>query len=590
MLLIGSVWLINLIWFTPFSIRQFYDREFIKLALRSPEIVTTLGIPVLYDLTKDEWDDVSDTRLRSDFQKTKDTYATLQSYDFGSQSKANKLNTKIFGWYIKSELDREPFFYHDYPLNQMFGVQNGMPSLLVTHHKLKSEGDIKAYMARLSGFETKFNQVLECLKIREQRGIVPPKFVIKRVLDEMKGFIGGGVGKNILYTNFNEKIAKLDGLSTEEKAAYAKQVADKIQTSVFGAYQKLIAYNEGLYARATTDDGVWKLPNGDAYYRYRLRTNTTTELSPEEVHQIGLREVSRIKKEMWAILTSEGYTDTTKSIGAVVQGLSKESRFLFPETPAGKEMVLAEYARIINVAGKELDAAFDIRPRAAITVERVPAFKEAGMAIGSYNLPAMDGSKGGIFFANVRKVSEHPKYGMKTLAYHEGIPGHHFQLGIQTELKELPIFRTIIPFTAYAEGWALYSEQLAYELGFYKNDPFGNLGRLQAEMFRAVRLVVDTGIHYKRWTREKAIDYMTANTGMSDGEVVTEIERYIVMPGQACAYKIGIMKILALREKAKQALGPKFDLKQFHRVVLMNGSVPLSILEENIDAYIQQEK
>lgn len=589
-LLIGSVWLTNLIWFTPFSIRQFYDREFIKLALSSPETVTYLGIPILYDLTKDEWDDVSDAHQWSDFQRLKKSYATLQDYDFGSQSDANKLNTKILAWYLKSGLDREAFFYHDYPLNQMSGVQSAMPTLLVSNHKLKSKGDITAYIARLSGFETKFNQVLEGLKIREQKGIRPPKFVIKRVLDEMKGFISGGVTKNTLYTNFTEKIAKIDGLSTEEKASYSKQVADKIQTSVLGAYQKLIAFNEGLYAKATTDDGVWKLPNGDAYYRYQLRTNTTTDLRPEEVHQIGLREVNRIEKEMWAILTSEGYTDTTKSIGPIMQGLSKEERFLFPETPEGKNRVLAEYARIINVASNELDAAFDIRPKATISVERTPAFKEAGEARGRYNLPAMDGSKGGVFVANLRKVSEHPKYGMKTLAYHEGIPGHHFQLGIQTELKGLPIFRTIIPFTAYTEGWALYSEQLAYELGFYKNDPFGNLGRLQAEMFRAVRLVVDTGIHYKRWTREQAIDYMIANTGISDGEVTTEVERYIVWPGQACAYKIGMMKILALREKAKQELGPKFDLKQFHRVVLANGAVPMSILEENINTYIQQKK
>ena len=594
-LLIGSVWLTNLIWFKPFIIRQFYGREFIKLALSSPETVTYLGIPVLYDLTKDEWDDASDAHLWSDFQRLKKSYATLQDYDFESQSDANKLNTKILGWYLKNGLDREPFFYHDYPLNQMGGVQSSMPNLLVASHKLLSKGDITAYIARLSGFETKFNQVLEGLKLREQKGISAPKFVIKRVLDEMKGFISGGVNKNILYTNFDEKIAKIDGLSTEEKASYSKQVADKIQTSVFGAYRKLIEYNEGLYAKATTDDGVWKLPNGDAYYRYQLRTNTTTDLSQEEVHQIGLREVSRIKKEMWAILTSEGYTDKTKSIGPIIQGLSKEERFLFPETPEGKNRVLAEYARIINVASKELDAAFDIRPKASLTVERTPAFKEAGEARGRYNLPAMDGSKGGVFVANLRKVSEHPKYGMKTLAYHEGIPGHHFQLGIQTELNRtaepgLPIFRIIIPFTAYVEGWALYSEQLAYELGFYKNDPFGNLGRLQAEMFRAVRLVVDTGIHYKRWPREQAIDYMTVNTGITDGEVVSEIERYIVWPGQACAYKIGMMKILALREKAKQALGSKFDLKQFHRVVLMNGAVPLSILEENIDTYIQQKK
>lgn len=233
-----------------------------------------------------------------------------------------------------------------------------------------------------------------------------------------------------------------------------------------------------------------------------------------------------------------------------------------------------------------LDDAFDVRPKAPLEVKRVPEFKEEGSPGAYYERPPMDGSKGGIFYANLRDVSETVKFGMKTLAYHEGVPGHHFQIAIQSELEDVPIFRTFGLFTAFIEGWALYSEQLAWELGFYENDPFGNLGRLQGEMMRAVRLVVDTGLHYKKWTREEAIDYMVANTGMTTTEVTTEIERYIVMPGQACAYKIGMMKILELREKAKKEMGDKFDLKQFHNVVLKNGAVPLDILEELIDEYI----
>jgi len=590
LLLIGGFWLTNLIWFRPFNIRHFYDKIFVKYALKSPESITQLGIPVLYDLTKDKLDDVSDAQLWKDFQQSKKDYATLLSYDFDKQSPANQLNTKILSAYMKIGIDGEPFFYYGYPVNQMAGVQSSLPTLLTSKHKLRNKSDIKAYIARLNGFETKFDQVLEELKIREQKGIIPPKFVISRVLDEMKGFIGNGIENNILFTNFRDKVAGINKLSAEEKEAYTQQVAQSIQTSVFTAYKKLIDYHEMLYTKATTDDGVWKLPDGDAYYRYLLKTYTSTDLSPEEVYQIGLNEVDRIEKEMRAILKNEGYTDTTKTIGEIIQGLSKEERFLYPENDSGRAMVLEEYQRILDEADKSLEPAFDIRHKASLTVERVPEFQEKGAPKGRCLPASMDGSQGGVFVTNLRTVSEHPKYSMKTLAYHEGIPGHHFQTSIQMELKGLPIFRNVIPFTAFSEGWALYAEQLAYELGFYENDPFGNLGRLQAEMWRACRLVLDVGIHSKKWTREKAIQYMVDHTGLSENEVVTEVERYIVIPGQACAYKIGMIKILELREKAKQALGDKFDLREFHRIILENGDVPLDILAENIENYIRTKQ
>lgn len=590
LLLLGAGWLINLIWFRPFNIRHFYDRVFIVTMLRSPELITQLGIPVLYNWTKDKWDDVSDAQQWRNFANVKNDYATLLSYDRQSQSAENQLNTTILSWYMKGVVDSEPFFYHNYPLNPMDGVQSGVPELLLNKHQFRTKSDIEAYITRLKGVSTKFDQVLEGLRIRERKGITPPKIIIQRVLDEMRAFISGGVNRNVLYTNFTKRIAPINDLSSDEKSSYAKQVAKVIQTSVLAAYQKLIAYNQELYTRTLPGDGVWRHPNGDAFYRYQLRLHTTTDLSPEQVQQIGLREVNRIKQEMWTILKGQGYTDTTQSIGTVLQMLSKEPRFLYPETPAGKAMILEKYKQIIEEASQKVNIAFAVRPKAGITVEAVPAFQQATAPMGKYDAPALDGSKGGVFVTNMRNTAEHPMFGMKTLAYHEGIPGHHFQLGIQTELKGLPIFRTVIPFTAYAEGWALYSEQLAYELGFYQNDPFGNLGRLQAELFRAVRLVVDTGIHHRRWTREAAITYMVANTGRSVSEVTTEVERYMVWPGQACSYKIGMMKILELREKAKQALGSRFDLKQFHQVILANGAMPLPVLEEMVDTYIQQRK
>lgn len=601
---IGIIWTVNLIWFRPFNVRLFYDKIFVELALDSPELTSSMGIPVLYDRSKSDLDDISDAKQWESFNKMKKDYETLKSYDFDRQSKANQLNTQILVFYIEGLIDDEPFFYHDYPVNQMFGVQSNLPSFMENAHKLRNKSDAEAYITRLSKFDTKFEQLIENLRIRENKGIIPPQFVIDRVLTEMNGFIGiktdyddsfpdaeentSPVQANILYENFATKIDAIEQLKPEEKEDFKAQVEQEISTTVFGSYQKLIAYFEELRPKATTDDGVWKLPNGDAYYRQQLRQNTTSDMVPEEIHQIGLSEVARIKKEMQDILLTQGYADTSKTIGRIIQELNKEERFLFPNNDKGRQMVIEEYNHILSEISAGLDDAFDIRPKAGLEVKRVPAFKEEGSPGAYYNGPPMDGSRGGIFFANLRNVHESVKFGMKTLAYHEGIPGHHFQIAIQSELKGVPIFRTIGLFTAYTEGWALYAEQLAWELGFYKNDPFGNLGRLQAEMFRAVRLVVDTGIHYKKWTKEEAVEYMVRNTGMTTTEVITEIERYIVMPGQACAYKIGMLKILELREKAKKELGDDFDLKKFHNVVLKNGAVPLDILEEIVDAYINE--
>jgi uncharacterized protein (DUF885 family) len=601
--IVGIGWLSNLIWFRPFNIRHFYDRLFIELALASPELVTQLGVPVLYDWSKDELADVSDEAQWDEFNKFKEDYETLMSYDFEAQSEANQLNTQILGYFMKSQVEGEPYFYHDYPVNQMFGVQSQLPSMMESSHKLRNKSDVEAYITRLSKFDTKFEQVLANLKIREDKGIIPPKYIITRILNEMNGFTGQSestkinmeidddpVRSNILFTNLESKLKEIEDLSEAEQSAYLDQAENEIRTTVFGAYQGLIDYFDELNERADSAAGVWKFPNGDDYYAYQLKVNTTTDYTPAEVHETGLNEVERIKSEMWDILISQGYTDTTETIGAVIQALNKEERFQFQNNDQGREEVIAEYNRILDEISAGLDDVFDVRPKADLLVKRVPEFKEEGSAGAYYEGPAMDGSKGGTFYANLRDVSETVKFGMKTLAYHEGIPGHHFQVAIQNELEGVPIFRTLPLFTAYTEGWALYTERLAWELGFYENDPFGNLGRLQAEMFRAVRLVVDTGIHFKRWTREEAIDYMVANTGMTTTEVTTEIERYIVMPGQACAYKTGMMKILELRERAQNQLGDRFNIKDFHNVVLKNGAVPLSILEKLIEDYINEAK
>jgi uncharacterized protein (DUF885 family) len=583
--LIGIIWLINLTWFRPFNIRHFYDRVFVELVLQSPETITLLGVPFLYDWTKDKLDDVSDDKLWKDLQKIKKDYTTLLSYNYDRQSLENQLNTKILGAYLKNEIEREQFFYHEYPVHQWLGVQNNLPKLLSEKHKLRNKSDVQAYITRLEEFETKFNQVLEGLKIREEKGIIPPQFVIEKVLNQMNGFVSDGVEKNILYTNFQDKADKIKELSQEEKAAFEKQIAHDIQFSVFSAYQKLIDYHEILYTKANTDDGVWKLPNGNAYYRYLLKKFTTTDLSPEDVYQIGLSEVGRIQKEMWAILNNEGYTDTTKNIGAIIQALNQEERFLFPENDSGRAMVLTTYRRIIDEAIKSIEPALESSPTTTLKVERVPEFLQDDLTKTKYNGGTIDGSRDAVLLVNLRKVSEHPKYAMKALAY--AACGTHYQMDNALRLKGLPVFRTVIPFEASRMGWDMYTEQLAYEMGFYENDPFGNLGRLQAEMLKTVRLIVDVGIHYKKWSREEAINYMVELTGMNESEAVTEVEKFIVLPGLSCAATIGRLKTLELREKVKQELGPKFDLRKFHRVILENGAVPLDVLEEIVEKYIQ---
>jgi uncharacterized protein (DUF885 family) len=380
-------------------------------------------------------------------------------------------------------------------------------------------------------------------------------------------------------------MAKTETISKEKQQQILAKAENNIKNFVHPAYQLFIDYFDNIKNKATNDDGFWRLPQGDKAYELALQFFTTTDYTADEIHQIGLQEVDRIQAEILTILSEQGF-DTSHGFSAAIEKMASDERFYYPDNDEGRAQILQDYQTILDEINAGLDSAFNIRPKAGMEVVRIPKFKEKTAPGAYYQQPAIDGSRPGRFFANLYDIKATPKYTMRTLAYHEGIPGHHFQIAVAMELEGMPFFRRMSPFTAYTEGWALYAEQLAWELGF-QQDPFDNIGRLQAELFRAVRLVVDTGIHSKRWTREQAIDYMKTNTGMATSDVTAEIERYIVMPGQATSYKVGMMKILSLREKAKQALGDKFDLRDFHDVVLKNGAVPLAILERLVNRYIK---
>lgn len=577
-------YVIALIWGKPWSVKGLYLRTFLKFALKGPELLTMLGILEKFGIHghNAKLSDASEAAQDKIYAFVKRDLRLLRSYP---RTKSTQLSTDVMDFFLDDIARGEKFRHHDYPLNQMFGVQSELPNFMMTLHPVVSRLEGQNYVKRLSRFGVKFDQVMEGLKVREAKGCIPPRFVIRRVLDEMTAFIASPARENPLYTVFQDKLSKLEKVSAADREILLSAAETEIQRTVYPAYQKFIDYFTALEQKATADDGVWKLPNGAEYYAHCLRSNTTTEYNAEQIHKIGLEEVARIEGEMLAILARLGYTDVT-SAPKKLADFAREERFHFPNTDEGRLAALTEYGRLLAEVDAALGAFFSVRPKAKLKVERVPEFREKTSA-GAYYMPGdLSGSRPGVFYANLRDMSEIHQFGMKTLAYHEGIPGHHFQLSIAQELKGMPIFRRLVPFTAYAEGWALYSEKLAREIGMYKDDPYGELGYLDSELFRAVRLVVDTGIHHKKWTREQAIEYMEAHTASAHESVVSEIERYIVMPGQACAYKIGEIKMVELREKAKKALGEKFTLGAFHDVVLKNGSLPLSVLEQVVEEYI----
>ena len=577
-------------WFAkkPFFFRAFLDRSVVKMAFESPETLTSLGFLESVGITghNAELDDDSPEAMDKTFAQVRDLRETLLSYSDADLDENQRISKDIALYLADFALVSEPYRYHNYPLNQLFGVQNGYPSFMQAQHQVHSVGDAENYLSRLQKVKLKFAQTLEGLKIREAKGIIPPKFVIERVLTEMNDFVATPIQDNILYSSFKTKLADTD-ISADEQARLLAAAEADIKGYVHPAYQLFIDCFTQLPAKAGTDDGYWALPNGDLAYEQLLKFFTTTNYTADEIHAKGLAEVDRIQSEIMTILAAEGY-DISQGFSVAIEALAADPKFYYEDSDAGRAQILVDYQHILDEVNAGLGDAFRIRPEAGMEVVRIPEFKEKTAPGAYYQQPAIDGSRPGRFYANLYDIKATPKYGMRTLAYHEGIPGHHFQIAVAMELEGMPLIRKMAPFTAYIEGWALYSERLAWELGFQK-DPFDNIGRLQAELFRAVRLVVDTGIHHSRWTREQAIDYMKKNTGMSDRDVTAEIERYIVMPGQATAYKVGMMKILELREKAKLALGDKFDLRDFHDVVLKNGAVPLDILETLVDRYIDDK-
>jgi uncharacterized protein (DUF885 family) len=403
----------------------------------------------------------------------------------------------------------------------------------------------------------------------------------------MREFRAHAVPESPLVLSFFEKTKETRDLSVAERERLLAELKHTVSGTVYPAWDRMIAATEHERDHARDTDGVWALPDGDAYYAWCLRHHTTTDLPPDSVHTLGLDEMARIQPLMRSLLARAGITEP--DFARAMHALRDQPRFRYAAGDSSRARILADYQAILDDAGRRCEALFDVRPRAHLEVRRMLSFRESGAAGAYYDGGSIGGKRPGVFYANLRDPHETSRPDMRTLAYHEGIPGHHFQVSVAQELTGVPFFRRVIPFTAYVEGWALYAEHLALEQGFHPTVA-DSLGALQAELFRATRLVVDTGIHRKHWTRQRAIDFMVANTGMDSTAVRSEVERYVVWPGQACAYKVGELEIVALREHARAELGARFDLKEFHDVVLTSGALPLTLLERVVDDWIAAEK
>ncbi|MFT4634666.1 MAG: hypothetical protein ACI854_001842 [Arenicella sp.] len=568
----------------------FFERVFEESVARSPESLTFLGRKD----RADEWDDLSEAYANESMEITKTQLVELKAFDKSQLDEATALSYDLLVQSMENEIADNKWRLYNYPVNQMFGRHSGVVSLLINQHRIGDVNDAENYIARLNGVTALFNQLITNIEARTAANIIPPKFVFPHVIRDSNNIIKGAPfddgEPSALLADFTKKINTLSEkegseLSDEKKAVLIDAATLALTSSVKPAYQKLAAHLTELETKATTDDGIWKWKNGDEFYNVALKRTTTTDLTSEQIHEIGLKEVARIHDEMRTIKDKVNFDG---DLNAFMQFMRDDDQFYYPNTVEGKARYLSEATALIDDMKGKLDEMFITKPKADLNVKAVEAFREQSAGKAFYQRPSEDGSRPGLYYANLYDMKAMPTYQMAALAYHEGVPGHHMQLAIQQELKGVPKFRKFGGYTAYIEGWGLYSEYLPKEFGAYQ-DPYSDFGRLAMELWRACRLVVDTGIHTKKWTREEGIAYYTDNTPNAVSDGVKMVERHIVMPSQATAYKIGMLKILELRAAAKVTLGDNFDIREYHDEILKYGPLPLNEVEAKVDAWVAEK-
>jgi uncharacterized protein (DUF885 family) len=569
------------------ALKAFFDEQDKERLARSPLGKSYRGIK---DADYGRWDDYSEAAEARDHDAVQAALKELRTrFDPDKLSPENRLSYRLFEKQAERSIAAFQFSHNDYVFDQMNGAQSQIPAFLINIHRIDSKADARAYINRLYGIGTVMTQAIATSKERAAKGVMPPKWVFPYVISDARNVITGAPftdGADApLFADFKAKVGKLK-ISDVEKQLLIEEALQALLKGVKPAYESLIAEMSAQEKVASTDDGVWRFKDGAAYYAERLANYTTTDMTPDQIHDLGLSQVARIHREMDVIRKKMGFKG---NLQAFFKYMREDKKFYAPESDEGRALYLAETQKAYDKIKPLLPQWFGVLPQAPLVVKRVEEFREKSAGKAFYQSPAPDGSRPGTYYANLYRMSDMPLTEVDALFYHEGVPGHHLQRAIQTELKDVPAFRQFGGVTAYSEGWGLYSEKLAKDMGLY-TDPARDFGRLQLELHRAIRLVVDSGIHHKRWTREQAIKYVEDNSADAPGGIVKAIERYIVYPGQATAYMVGRLKISELRDKAQKALGKKFDVRGFHDTVLKSGPVPLDILEEQVDAWIAAQK
>lgn len=572
------------------DIDMLFKNFFAEYIALKPETGTSIGVPISWgvNVKNGELDDESEIGLKKVYELYRKYHNALAQCNRSDLSSSQRVAVLVLSWFLENELQGERFRNHNYLINPMYGFHPSFISLMTGHHRISKLTDATNYIARLKGVKNKVTQILERLDIQKKNGVIPPSCVVETYWHMLNEFVQVPPEENIIYTSFRDRLENIENLTTESKNKLCRDALDALRKSVYPGYARLIEHVASIREISDQNAGVWKLPEGDDYYQYCLRSHTTTNMSPEEIHNLGFKEVARIKAEMVQQFQKLGITGSSefKTLFAryrEITGDTEDERYFFPATQEGMIRTALAYQAIIDSTTSQLPLMFSKIPKTKVHVARVPEYK--AQTVGTYyQPPKLDGSEGGIFYTNLSY--QHQKSGMKSLTYHEAIPGHHFQIALEQEQLDAQWFKSLFFFTGYVEGWALYAEKLAGEYGFYQ-DIHSLIGYLRSELFRAARLVIDTGIHHKKWTREQAYQYLYDTMGWSS---YSEIDRYIMWPGQACAYKVGELKILELRALAVQALGEKFDIKEFHDVVLKHGSVPLDVLEQMVNDYIRSSR
>jgi len=569
------------------AIMAFFEEYDAQQLARSPLSKSYRGIK---DSDYGKWDDGSDEAEARNYDAERSALKEMRArFDPAKLSSENQLSYRLFE--KRAARSERAYKYNDYGyvFDQMNGAQSEIPAFLINIHRIDTKSDARAYVNRLYGIGPAMTEAVGQAKTRAKKGVMPPKWVYPYVINDARNVITGAPFNDgpdaPLYDDFKSKVAKLS-ISQTEKDLLIADAAQALNASVKPAYEALIAEMTAQEKVAGTDDGIWRFPDGAGYYAERLANYTTTNMTPDQIHELGLAQVARIHREMQAIQKKMGVKG---DLQAYFNYMRTEPKFYAQEGDEGAALYLAETQKAQDAITPLLPQWFGTLPKAPLVVKRVEAFREKSAGKAFYQRPAPDGSRPGTYYANLYKMADMPLTEVEALFYHEGVPGHHLQLAIQTELKDVPAFRKFGGVTAYSEGWGLYSEKLAKDMGLY-TDPARDFGRLQLELHRAIRLVVDSGLHHKRWTREQAIKYVEDNSADAPGGIVKAIERYIIYPGQATAYMVGRLKISELRDKAQKALGKKFDMRGFHDTVLKSGPVPLDVLEEQVDSWIASRR